>query len=176
MTIMKRREYFYEVQQFRQWWVWLIVAMTTLGILVFNVMAFYHQIGRGVQFGDTPMSDQGLIFFGVFSLIFMAGLVVMFYHARLETRVERYGISYRYFPFICSWRFISKDQITRWAVKSYFPSGYGIRLGFRFTTYNVSGTNGLELILANRRNIRLGTRKPGELRHALEKMTNSEEM
>ncbi len=172
---MNAREYFYEVQQFRQWWIWLIVTMATSGILFFNAMAFYHQIGKGVPFGDTPMSDQGLIIFGIFSLAFMVGLIMMFYHAKLEIRVERYGISYKYFPFIRSWHFVSRDEITHWKVKSYLPSGYGIRLGFRFTTYNVSGTTGLELVLANRRNIRLGTRKPEELRRALQKMTNSEE-
>lgn len=172
---MNAREYFYEAQQFRQWWFWLIIATTTSGILLFNVMAFYHQIMRGVPFGDTPMSDQGLIVFSILSLAFMVGLVIMLYHAKLEIRVERYGLSYRYFPFIRSWRFISKDEISRWQIKSYFPPGYGIRLGLKFTTYNVSGTTGLELILANRRNIRLGTRKPEELRRALEKMTNSEE-
>ena len=172
---MNAREYFYEAQQFRQWWIWLIVATTTAGVLLFNVRAFYHQIIQGVPFGDTPMSDQGLILFSILSLAFMIALVIMFYRAKLEIRVERHGISYRYFPFIPGWRFIAKDEITRWGIKSYFPSGYGIRLGLRFTTYNVSGTTGLELVLANRRNIRLGTRKPEELRHALEKMTNSEE-
>ncbi len=172
---MSAREYFYEAQQFRQWWFWSIIGITTVGVLLFNVTAFYNQIILGIPYGDKPMSDTGLILFSILSLALTVGLAIAFYNAKLEIRVERYGISYRYLPFIREWRFIAKENIMSWKVGSYFPPGYGITLGFRFTTYNVSGIAGLELKIANRRNIRLGTRKPEELRRALQQMTNSEE-
>src|SRR5690606_24655446 len=111
---MSAREYFYEAQQFRQWWFWSIIGITTVGVLLFNVTAFYNQIILGIPYGDKPMSDTGLILFSILGLALTVGLAIAFYNAKLEIRVERYGISYRYLPFIREWRFIAKENIMSW--------------------------------------------------------------
>jgi hypothetical protein len=172
---MSAREEFHEIQQFRQWWFWTLMVLIATGMIGVNVIAFYHQIVKNEAFGDKPTSDTGLILVIILSTAIMIAMLVIFYHAKMEVRIERYGISYRYFPFIRSWRFIDKDAIKTWKIKSYLPSGYGIRLGLKFKTLNVSGRTGLELILNERRNIRLGTRRPEEMQLAMEKLFNRKE-
>ncbi len=165
---------FYEVQRFRQWWLWALIALTSGGMLLFMATAFYNQIILGVPYGDKPMSDQYLILFTVGSSVIMIGVMVVMYVAKLETKVDRHGISYRFPPFIPGWKFIGREEISEWKITTYFPPGYGIRLGFRFTTFNTSGNVGLELRLSGRKNIRFGTQRPDELRTAMENMLNRE--
>jgi hypothetical protein len=169
------REEFHEIQQFRQWWFWLVMSLVTAGVFAGNAVAFYQQVIHGQPFGDKPLHDTGLIFMMIFSGTIMTLILLLLYHSKMEVKVERYGISYRYFPFIRSWRFIAKDEIKDWTVKRYIPSGYGIRFGFRFRTLNVSGFYGLELVRHEKRNLRLGTQKPEELKKAMERLFNPEE-
>ncbi len=166
---------FYEVQRFRQWWLWGVIGLTTAGMLLFMATAFYSQIILGVPYGDNPMSDEALIITTIACAGIMIGVAVVMYVAKLEVKVDRHGITYRFSPFIHGWRYIGKDQITEWKVKTYLPPGYGIRLGFRFTTFNTSGNVGLELRLSGkRRRLRFGTQRPDELRTAMERMYNRE--
>lgn len=166
---------FYEVQQFRKWWFWAILMASTLGILVSYAIAFYQQILKEAPSQTDPMPDQHLILSGIASLTLIALVNALFYYARLEVKIEKYGISYRYFPLIREWRFIPKETIERWEVKSYFPTGYGIRHGLKFKTLNVTGKTGLELTLRERRNLRFGTQRPEELRKAMEQLFNRDE-
>ncbi len=166
---------FYEVQRFRQWWLWVIIGLTTAGMIVGIGIAFYNQIILGVPYGDRPMSDEYLVLTTIGSVAIMIGVAVVMYVAKLETKVDRYGITYRFTPFINSWRYIEKERITEWTVTTYIPPGYGIRLGFRFTTFNTSGNVGLELRLSGKkRRLRFGTQRPDELRAAMENMFNRE--
>lgn len=152
-----------------------MIGLISAGIVISIGSIFYQQIIRGIPVGDTPLPDTALILLTIFAPAFMALIAVMMYSSRLETRFERYGISYRFLPFIRSWKFISKESIQQWEVKRYIPPGYGIRFGFKFLTLNVSGTMGLELILHDRKNIRLGTQRPEEVKKAMERMFNPEE-
>lgn len=166
---------FYEVQRFRQWWLWVVIGLTTAGMLLFIATAFYNQIILGVPYGDKPMTDEYLIITTIACVAIMIGVVVVMYVAKLEVKVDHHGITYRFTPFIPGWRFIGKEQITEWIVKTYLPPGYGIRPGFRFTTFNTSGNVGLELRLSGKkRRLRFGTQRPEELRAAMESMFNRE--
>jgi len=143
-------EYFTERQRFRQIWVWALL----LGLGLLFVWAFIQQIIMGIPWGNNPASDTGLI---IFSLI-PFGIILLFLVARLETRIDRRGVSYRFFPLHRTWREIEWKNINRAYVRRYKPisefGGWGVRYGFRGgQAYNVSGDQGLQLDLDDGRKI-----------------------
>ena len=172
---MNTRGEYYEIQRFNQPLMWVLLACSTGGMVVLNVIMFHRQLIKGERFGDTPMSDEGLLIYIFFSTILMIAIVLLFLKARLEIRVSRHGIHYRYFPIIRNWKYIDRGSIMKWEVKKYFSVGHGLRLGFRFLTIKIRGNVGLELTLAGKPNIRLGTQRPEELRNAMEKLINRRE-
>ena len=172
---MNGKSEYYEIQRFNQPFIWVLLGCSVAGMIVFNVIMFYRQIIQGELVGDTPIPNEGLLLYIFFSTILMILIVLLFLKARLEIRVTKYGIHYRYFPLIRNWKYIDRDHITKWEVKKYFALGYGLRFGFRFLTIRIRGNFGLELTLANKPNIRLGTQRPEELRKAMEKLINRRE-
>jgi len=54
---MSDRILFTECQKFTQWWLWLIL----LGINGMFLSGAYLQIIEGNQFGDKPMSNEGIL-------------------------------------------------------------------------------------------------------------------
>ena len=83
---------FKETQKFSQWWLWLIL----IAIGALPVSGLYKQLILGGKFGDKPMSDFGLIIFGVF----IFGLIVMFWFMRLKTEIDQNEIRMNFFPFV----------------------------------------------------------------------------
>jgi hypothetical protein len=166
------KEEYYEKQQFRQWWLWTLLTGATFGTIVFLATAVYTQLYQGIPFGENPASDHELILATAFFAAVLVVVNVLIYKATLEVKIDRHGIWYRYFPLIPGWRYIDKNEIKSWAVKKYIPTGYGMRFGLAFTTLNVSGRTGLELDLYQRRNLRIGTRRPDEMKKAMEKLLN----
>lgn len=153
-------EYFSERQRFRQIWLWAILA--GLGLLF--VWAFIQQIIMGIPWGNNPASDTGLL---IFSLI-PFGIITLFLVARLETRIDERGISYRFIPFHRNWREIEWKMISRAYVRQYNPisefGGWGVRYGSGSSkAYNVSGNHGLQIELKHGQKILIGTLKPGEI-------------
>jgi hypothetical protein len=153
-------EYFTERQRFRQVWLWAL--LTGLGLLF--VWAYIQQIILGKPWGNNPASDTGLLLFSLIPF----GIIVLFLVARLETRIDRRGISYRFFPFHRTWREIEWKKINRAYVRRYKPisefGGWGVRYGLRGgQAYNISGNQGLQLDLFDGKKILLGTQKPEEI-------------
>lgn len=153
-------EYFTETQRFRQLWIWALLT----GLLVLFIWAFVQQIILGIPWGNNPASDTGLILFCLIPL----GIVVLFLIARLETRIDRMGISYRFLPFHRKWRLIEWSTVGRAYIRKYNSiaefGGWGIRFGLKGgKAYNVSGNHGLQLELKNGKKLLIGTRKPEEL-------------
>jgi hypothetical protein len=168
------REFFYEEQRFNQWWLWLVIILVTLVMIGMAAHGLIVQIGREQPVGDKPMPDTGLIIFSVLAVIIASGIIWVLVVARLEIKIDKWGVHYRYAPFISQWRFIPKQDIEAWKVGRYFAGGYGIRLGLRYTTYNVKGFIGLALKLRNQRNIRLGTQKGEAIQSAMEQLFKKE--
>lgn len=165
---MNNEVLFSEQQRFRQWWFWLIL----LSINVLFILGAYKQVIERQQFGDKPMSNEGLIF--------AAGLVVLFtilfVFARLETQVKNDGIYVRFFPFHISFKYYPWGKITKSFVRKYRPlveyGGWGLRFGIfgSGVAYNVSGSMGLQLQFTNQKKLLIGTDKPEELTAALNKI------
>jgi hypothetical protein len=148
----------------------LLILCPLAGVtLIFDATSRYQQFILDVPFGDKPMSDVHLIFLIVFTLLITVGVTWMFLSSRLELKVDKFRISYRYFPFISRWRHINASVIKSWEIRRFFPLGFGIHFGFRYTTFNVRGNTALKLELKKGRSVKIGTRRADELRRILEK-------
>ena len=75
----------------------------------------------------------------------------MFYNIRLKTRVSEEGLHYQFFPIHLKERTIPFRDIESFKARKYSPfkefGGWGIRFGFEGKAYNVSGKEGLQLVL-----------------------------
>lgn len=159
---------FTERQSFRQWWLWVILA----GVNGLFLYALVVQVGLGRPVGDRPASDTGLLaMFGLMALLtwFLASL-------RLETRITDEAVMFRFHPLQRQWRVHAWKDIRSASIRTYSPlreyGGWGIRLGLggRGTAYNVSGDQGMQLVLNNGKKILLGTARPNELQAVLQKL------
>lgn len=165
---MNKEVLFFERQKFNQWWLWLIL----LGINGLFIFGVYKQIFGGQQFGDNPMSNDGLLFATGLTIL----LTVLFINFRLETQIERDGIYVRFFPFHFSFKHFPWDKISKSFVREYQPiseyGGWGLRLGLfgKGKAYNVSGNKGLQLEFTDHKKLLIGTNKPEELTAILEEI------
>jgi hypothetical protein len=162
---------FEEKQRFTQWWLWTILVFAALLVAGIVINALYVQLVLGQPWGDKPMSDEGLIAFTLFITTMMVIMLMMFFSAVLEIKVDKSGIVYRYFPLIRRERRIDREDIQHFEVKKYFLRGYGIRYNFRGEkTINVKGHMGMEITTRNGKRLMLGTQMPDEFLHALNVM------
>jgi hypothetical protein len=160
------KEVFTEKQRFNQKWM-LTIIFLFLGL---NLWGFIQQIIFGVPFGNNPASDEVMILITIAAII----IFVILLSLTLNTRIDRFGISYKYSIFHRKERFIKWESINRAYVRKYKPireyGGWGFRLGRNGTAFNTSGNMGLQLELADGKKLLLGTQKPEELRLTLEKL------
>jgi hypothetical protein len=162
--------YFEESQKFRQWWLWLLLGSVLLMFVGSAFAAVYVQLITGRPFGNNPMSDTGVIIFFISSIVFSLVMVFLQLSFHLETKVDRFGISYRFFPLIRQWRTIYREQIQSWEITRKCVFHYGIHYGIKSKTLNVQGNTQLALKLPSGRKINLGTQHPDELSQAMQKL------
>ncbi len=146
---------FKEDQKFTQWWLWAIL----IGIGIWTIFGIYKQLFLGENFGNTPMSDLGIIIFS----LFIFGLIAMFWFMRLKTEIDQKGIRMSFFPFVrkrVSWKEIQSAEVLNYG----FVGGWGIRLWTKHgTVYNTKGNIGLEIELTNGKKFVIGTQKEIEM-------------
>lgn len=139
-------------------------------------MGIYTQLILGEPWGNSPMSDLGLILFSGAELIIVMAVVVLFVKMRLITKVYPEGICYRFPPLILKERMIRKDEIQTFATRQYKPvkeyGGWGIKFGRRRVgkAYNVKGNIGMQLELVNGHKVLFGTQRADAFQYAIEKM------
>ncbi|MEM7549151.1 MAG: DUF6141 family protein [Bacteroidota bacterium] len=158
---------FYESQKKNQWWLHLLLAISEIGVLY----GIYKQVVIGETFGTQPAPTGiliGVFFFTLFIHFFITQVV------RLETKVDKFGIYYRFRPFINSFQFVGKNDLNKCEVVKYNPlleyGGWGFRLGLfsnKGRAYNIKGNIGLRLEWLNGKKLLIGTQKPQELRQTL---------
>lgn len=167
------RSLFEEKQRFTQWWLWVLIGGVSVAVVCIFLYAMYVQFLLGVPWGDKPMSNDALLFFSLFLISTVVLMLVLLFTAMLEVAVDRSGVSYRYFPFIRTWRKIEPEMIQSYDVRTYYLKGYGVKPDFRGNrTINVKGNKGVEFIFLDGTKLLLGTQRPEELMHALKKMKN----
>ncbi len=165
---MNKEIIFTESQKFKQWWIWLILLGVN-GLFLFGV---FKQVIGGVQFGDKPIGDTGLIFITGLTIV----LTLLFVNMRLDTTISKEGIYVRFFPLHLKYKHYAWEKLTKSYVRQYSPikeyGGWGIRLGLfgAGTAYNISGDKGLQLEFSDNKKLLIGTNKPKELTETLNKI------
>lgn len=153
-----------EVQRFRQWWVWALVA----GAAALTWLIFIRQVVFGHTLGDNPAPDWGVwllwLFIGV-------GLPALFLYLRLLLEVTPDRIVVRFRPLHT--RTILLAEVEEFGVRKYSAvkeyGGWGIKgWSQQKVAYNVSGNEGVELTLQDGRRVMLGSQRAPELAQAIE--------
>jgi len=151
---------FREVQQFRQWWLWLLIAPGPLVI-------WYRSL-RHLVFETSPTLSLPQI---ASWLIGGIALPVLLYCIRLVTEVRSDGLYLRFFPFHWSFLRFPVDSIKHSEARTYSPlgeyGGWGIRYGWNGKAYNVSGNKGIQFELHNGKRFLVGSQRPLEFLNAL---------
>jgi hypothetical protein len=155
-----------ETQRSRQIWLALIIAAVAL--LGWGI--FIQQIVRGKPVGSDPMPD-----WMVWLLAAVLGIMlpVFFFWYRMETTVYPDRIDIRMTPFVH--RVFRPADIAGAAARTYNPlreyGGWGVRWSLRSwgasRAYNVSGDQGVQLVLTNGKRVLIGTQRPQELEAAI---------
>ncbi len=152
---------FEEHQQFRQPWLWglmcgiLAILVVVLGLIVF-------------QAPEQEGKFQAIIGVTV-GILVMIGVGVLLYSMKLTVRLDAEGLHIRFLPLVK--RTIPLDQIARCEARTYRPileyGGWGIRCGWKGMAYNVSGNQGVQLVLASGKRILIGSQRAEELARAI---------
>jgi len=144
---------YYEIQQFRQIWVWLILLIVELAIL-FTILSRVISL---------------VIIIIIISIGF--GFIWLFYRMYLLTVIKEDGIQIKFFPFTDF--IIPFNKIKDYNIKEYRPiidyGGWGIRWNKSGKAYTVSGKIGLQIELSNGKKILVGTQKPDALLQSVNK-------
>ncbi len=158
---MNNKIEFKEKQKFTQWWIWLIL----IGLGAIAVYGFIQQIVFGVEFGNKPMSNVGIIIF----TLFVFGFIYFNWYMTLITEITNGGIKMRFVPFVK--KEIQWSELKSAKIVDYGFVGYGIRLGSKYgTVYNMNGKKGLAIELNNGKKFVIGTQKEMELKNVVGKM------
>ena len=162
---MSNETLFSEKQRFNQWWLWLLL----LSINALFLFGVFKQIICKQQFGDHPISDNGLLLVTGFTFV----LTILIFSCKLDTTIKSDGIYIRFFPFHLTFKHYSWQSLQKCFVRKYFPipeyGGWGLRLGIfgGGKAFNVSGNIGLQLEFNDNQKLLIGTNKPNELTEIL---------
>lgn len=162
---------FREVQRYRQKWLWVLLLPPMLLLIGIFAYGMITQLVLDRPFGDEPTSDTELAIVG--SLAILAALLIPFslYTMKLVTEVRSDGVHVRLFPIVH--RKIPFETIQKCEVRSYSPlmeyGGWGVRWNpAKGMAYNVSGNQGVQLELSNRKRVLIGSQRPEELAQAIQ--------
>jgi len=155
---------FIEEQKFTQWWIMLLIVGLSL-------------IGPIAIFLDwESIRSEG--FGGIIAIVLGGGLplvfLLMFLYLKLITRIDEFGIHYKFFPLhwafkTISWQNIATCELRKYnAIKEY--GGWGVKHSLRKKTgksYTVKGSNGLQIVLKSGKKILIGTQLKDDIQRCL---------
>lgn len=139
---------FEEQQQFRQWWVWIIMIAVAGSIFYSYAQA------------ENPSIDDFL-----FSVVVFGIVLLLLFTAKLNTRIDEKGVHVKFFPFHFSYQHYTWEDINNAKVTNYNPlgdyGGWGVRISFRGKgkAFNVSGSQGIWLETFSGKKRMIGTQK-----------------
>jgi len=167
---------FEETQRFRQWWLVALLSLIFVGEVGVFGYGLYRQLVLGQPFGNHPMSNTGLIAVSAVVIPFTTLLVFGLLSMRLTVRVERDGLSVRFWPFVR--RRIPWSELRGFRAVQYRPvreyGGWGIRGMGKNKAYNVSGDRGVRLLLDGDKKLLLGSQRAEALESAIAKASRKE--
>lgn len=157
---------FLEIQKFRQWWLWFLLAGIK-GIMGFFIVT---QVMFGEPFGSSLVDNAALLIGFLFVLI----LSLLFFMMKLETRISETGIAVRFYPIQLKFRNYHWEELDQVYLRTYSPlaeyGGWGIRYSFtgKGKALNVSGKTGIQLVFKDGSRLLIGTSKAFEVEQLLE--------
>jgi hypothetical protein len=163
---MKEEVLFSERQRFDQWWLWLI--MVAAGAL--SGFGLVQQLtDENTNNGDLSTS----LLVGCVAVLLPSALLLLI---RLDTVIKQDGLYVRFFPLHLRFKHFSWASIGQIQVRQYSPlaeyGGWGIRFGMNAgKAYNISGNQGIQLLLNNGSKLLIGTKRPEEVKQVLEKLS-----
>ena len=153
---------FKEEQQFRQWWVWLLL----LSIGSLPITAYYFKFES-----NKPMTKDDVIVFVPLYILFL----LFFFFLKLKTNINKDTVSLIFFPLYkksVKWTDIKSAEVLNYG----FVGGYGIRLWTKYgTVYNTSGKIGLAITLNSGDKFLIGTHKEEELKAIIQNIKSLHE-
>lgn len=160
---------FEERQKFTQWWL-ILLFLLILGFMLKEVLSSLE---------NGPMSEDSwiMIAFGILPILLIAFL---FFYTTLYSRIDETGIKAVFKPFGFSrksfpWSEIEKAEVIKYSpLKDYGGYGYRISLSGNGRAMNVSGKEGIQLRLKNKKIFLIGTRKAEEAQKAIATFMGSE--
>ena len=138
---------FRETQQFRQFWVWLLLSVVLLDCL------------------RILTTDDG----GIWSVVILLGVGLLFWVMKLRVETQTDTLHISYFPFLnrsIPYSDIASAEVEDYSLFTY--RGWGLRYSFvKGWAYTVSGKQGVRLELASGKSLFLGSQQPEALAQAI---------
>jgi len=157
---------FIEKQRFNQKWLLALIAIP----VVIASWGLIQQLILEKPFGNKPASDLGLIL----SFLVPGLLVIFVLILTLNTKIDKNGISYQFWPVHRKEQLIKWEEVSRAYVRKYKPileyGGWGFRTGRKGRALNTSGNIGLQIEFVSGKKLLIGTHKPEELARVLHKL------
>ena len=142
---------FYEIQQFRQKWIWTILLIV-LFVLFLPIISGIVSILLGV-------------------ILILTGFcfIWLFYSMKLINEIKGDSIHIKFSPFTT--QIIHFSEIIKYEIRQYRPiieyGGWGIRFNRSGKAYTVSGNIGIQIQLSAGKGILIGTQQPNEFLQAM---------
>lgn len=157
--------YYSEEQKVTNKWLWILIS--TVCIVYFYGLTEQMIFNRAV--GSNPAPDWLMIIIGLIPVL----LFYFMYKVKLSLKIDVEGVHYQFYPIHGKERLIKWDEIEKIYVRKYRPiaeyGGWGIRtINRKNTAYSISGKNGLQLELKNKKKILFGTLNHEELNKIIE--------
>ena len=151
MNMLNNGKIYFEIQQFRQKWIWII--------LLFVLFALFLPIFSGMI----------SILLSVILILTGFCFIWLFYNMKLITEIKDDSIHIKFLPFIA--RVIYFNEITKYKIRQYKPiveyGGWGIRFNKSGKAYTVSGNIGMQIQMSTGKGVLIGTQQPNEFLEAM---------
>ncbi len=155
---------FNETQRFDQWWLWLILAVSTLSVTAKPIVVWVQS-----DFKNTTAFNTGF-WIGCVTLVVVITLFMFF---KLTVSIDDRGVSYQFFPIHLNPKLLPWKQIEKIEIRTYKPlmeyGGWGYRWGMGGKALNVKGNKGIQIKLKNGDSLLVGTQKMEEAKTVINK-------
>ena len=159
---------FFEIQQFRQIWIWAFI----LPVSLFLLGHFGVGVIKPLFFGEPEEHNPTalVIIARSVSLLIGLGLPILAYKIKMITEAKDGGIYIYFYPFkqeqIPFGDIVNFEARNYNALKEY--GGWGIRTDLNGRAYNVSGNRGVQLELAGDKRLLIGSQRSDELARVIQ--------
>lgn len=170
---------FKEEQRFTQWWLWLIMIVSSLAVLIPFGYGIYSQTFLEEPLGDQPMSTGGLIVTGIFSVLLMGFIFLVVFRSRLKTKITYEGVFVCYPPLVRKWKKFVPGEIGKYEMRTFRANreygGYGMKRRRKYgQAYIISGNMGLQLYFKNGKKLLIGTQQKQAIEYAMRKLMDEQ--